>query len=270
MTAEHGGSLTVVGIGPGRLDWCLPDVAARIASATDLVGYRRYLDLVGVETTARRHPSNNRVEADRAAFALDRAAEGGQVVVVSSGDPGVFAMASAVVEQLDRWPDRWRNVRLEVLPGVTAAQALASRVGAPLGHDFCVISLSDVLKPWDVIERRLDAAAGADFVIALYNPTSRHRPWQLGRAVEVLAVHREPTTPVVVGRDIGRDGEEVRVLRLEELAEAGADMRTVILVGSSTTRVLEGRPLGASVYTPRWYGLPEGQRPTAVSNHATA
>lgn len=270
MTAEPGGSLSVVGIGPGRLDWCLPDVAARIAAATDLVGYRRYLDLVGVETTARRHPSNNRVEADRAAFALDRAAEGGAVVVVSSGDPGVFAMASAVVEQLDRWPDRWRNVGVEVLPGVTAAQALASRVGAPLGHDFCVISLSDVLKPWEVIERRLDAAAGADFVIALYNPTSRHRPWQLGRTGEVLAVHRDPATPVVVGRDVGRGGEQVRVLRLDELAEAGADMRTVILVGSSTTRVLEGRPLGASVYTPRWYGIAEGQRPTVPSNHATA
>jgi precorrin-3B C17-methyltransferase len=248
------GSLTVVGIGPGRLDWCLPDVAARIASATDLVGYTTYLDLVAIETGARRHPSDNRVEAERAVVALDLAAEGGEVVVVSSGDPGVFAMASAVVEQLDRSPDRWRDVRFEVLPGVTAAQAVASRVGAPLGHDFCVISLSDVLKPWDVIERRLDAAAGADFVIALYNPTSRHRPWQLERAVEILSAHRTPATPVVVGRDVGRPGEVVRVLRLDQLAAAGADMRTVIVVGSSTTRVLAGRPLAASVYTPRWYG----------------
>jgi precorrin-2 C20-methyltransferase/precorrin-3B C17-methyltransferase len=247
-------TLSVIGLGPGRLDWCLPDVADRIRSATDLVGYGTYLDLVAIETTARRHPSDNRVEADRAVFALDLAAKGADVVVVSSGDPGVFAMASAVVEQLDRWPDRWRDVELEVVPGVTAAQAVASRVGAPLGHDFCVISLSDVLKPWEVIERRLDAAAGADFVIAIYNPTSRHRPWQLERAVEILSSHRLPATPVVVGRDVGRPGEVVRVITLDALAEAGADMRTVIVVGSSTTRVLADRPLGASVYTPRWYG----------------
>jgi precorrin-2 C20-methyltransferase/precorrin-3B C17-methyltransferase len=247
-------TLSVVGLGPGRLDWCLPDVADRIRAATDLVGYGTYLDLVAIETTARRHPSDNRVEADRAVFALDLAAKGADVIVVSSGDPGVFAMASAVVEQLDRWPDRWRDVELEVVPGVTAAQAVASRVGAPLGHDFCVLSLSDVLKPWEVIERRLDAAAGADFVIAIYNPTSRHRPWQLARAVEILSSHRRPDTPVVVGRDVGRPGEDVRVITLDALADAGADMRTVIVVGSSTTRVLADRPLGARVYTPRWYG----------------
>ena len=267
MTA---GSLTVVGIGPGRLDWCLPDVAARIASASDLVGYHTYLDLVAVETDARRHPSDNRVEADRAVFALDLAAGGGDVVVVSSGDPGVFAMASAVIEQLDRWPERWHDVRLEVVPGVTAAQAVASRVGAPLGHDFCVVSLSDVLKPWEVIERRLDAAAGADFVIALYNPTSRHRPWQLERAVAVLSTHRSPDTPVVVGRDVGRPDEDVRVITLGALADAGADMRTVIVVGSSTTRVLPDRALGASVYTPRWYGESADQRPVASPNQSTA
>jgi precorrin-3B C17-methyltransferase len=270
MTADPAGSLTVVGIGPGRLDWCLPDVAARIASATDLVGYGRYLDLVTVQTAARRHRFGNRVEADRATFALDLAAEGGEVVVVSSGDPGIFAMASAVVEQLDRWPDRWRRVRFEVLPGISAAQALASRVGAPLGHDFCVISLSDVLKPWEIIERRLDAAAGADFVVALYNPVSRHRPWQFGRAVEVLATHRIPKTPVVIGRDVGRPDERVRVVTLDALPHADIDMRTVIVVGSSTTRILVGRPLGGSVYTPRWYGDTDDQSPTVPSSHATA
>jgi precorrin-3B C17-methyltransferase len=270
MSTDPAGTLTVVGIGPGRSDWCLPDVADRIASATDLVGYARYLDLVAVETDARRHRFGNRVEADRAALALDLAADGGQVVVVSSGDPGIFAMASAVVEQLDRWPDRWQSVRFEVLPGISAAQALASRVGAPLGHDFCVISLSDVLKPWEIIERRLDAAAGADFVVALYNPASRHRPWQFGRAVERLAAHRLPGTPVVLGRDVGRPDEHVEVLTLDRLPDAPIDMRTVIVVGSSTTRILAGRPQGASVYTPRWYGEPDDQSPTAPSNHATA
>jgi precorrin-2 C20-methyltransferase / precorrin-3B C17-methyltransferase len=264
------GRLTVVGLGPGRPDWCLPEVTARIAAATDLVGYATYLDMVAVDTAARRHPSDNRVEADRAAFALDRAAAGGDVVVVSSGDPGVFAMASAVVEQLDQHPHRWRDVEVEVLPGVTAAQAVAARVGAPLGHDFCVVSLSDVLKPWAVVERRLDAAAGADFVIALYNPASRHRPWQFARAVEVLSAHRDPATPVVVGRDVGRPDEHVRVLTLDALASAGVDMRTVVVVGSSTTRVLAEGPAGARVYTPRWYGLAEGERPVASSTHATA
>jgi precorrin-3B C17-methyltransferase len=268
------GSLTVVGLGPGRVDWCPPGVVDRIAAATDLVGYRTYLDMVAIETDAPRHPSDNRVEADRAAFALDLAEAGGTVVLVSSGDPGVFAMASAVIEQLDRQPDRWVNVPVEVLPGITAAQAVASRVGAPLGHDFCVISLSDVLKPWAVIERRLDAAAGADFVLALYNPTSRHRPWQLGRAIEVIELHRDPSTPVVLGRDVGRPDEQIDVISLAGLgpaATAGAvDMRTVLVIGSSTTRVLPGRPLGSRVYTPRWYG-PEADQPSAtLPSHATA
>ncbi|MHB1709867.1 MAG: precorrin-3B C(17)-methyltransferase [Acidimicrobiales bacterium] len=268
MTVSVAGSLTVVGIGPGRSDWCVPEVTDRIASATDLVGYARYLDLVTTRTEARRHRSGNRVESDRAAFALDLAAGGGRVVVVSSGDPGIFAMASAVVEQLDRWPDRWRDVRFEVMPGITAAQALASRVGAPLGHDFCVISLSDVLKPWEIIEQRLVAAAGADFVVVLYNPASRHRPWQFGRAVELLSAHRNPQTPVVTGRDVGRAGEDVRVLALRDLAGAEIDMRTVIVVGSSTTRILADRPLGVRVYTPRSYDAPGDRIPTAASNHA--
>ena len=256
MTAGSGsaGRVSVVGIGPGRADWCTPDVTDRISNATDLVGYHTYLGLVGVATEARRHGSDNRVEAERAVLALDLAAGGGDVVVVSSGDPGVFAMASAVLEQLDDRPDRWLDVVVEVLPGVSAAQALASRVGAPLGHDFCTISLSDVLKPWSVVERRLDAAAGADFVLALYNPTSRHRPWQFGRALEVVAGHRGPDTPVVIGRDIGRPDEHIEVRTLATCAGADIDMRTAVIIGSSTTRVLAGRPLACRVYTPRWYG----------------
>ena len=267
-TTTTTGTLSVVGLGPGREDWCLPEVAERIAHATDLVGYGPYLDMVSQPTSARRWRSGNRVEANRARVALDLAEAGGRVVVVSSGDPGIFAMASAVLEQLDHSPERWRSVDLEVLPGISAAQALASRVGAPLGHDFCVISLSDVLKPWEVIERRLGAAVSGDFVVALYNPTSRHRPWQFARAVEIMAQQRSPETPVVVGRDVGRPGEHVTITSLAELASVEVNMRTVIIVGSSTTRVLTGRRQGASVYTPRTYdGAP---RPTTSSNHETA
>jgi precorrin-3B C17-methyltransferase len=257
--------LTIVGIGPGDPGTCTPDVAACLAAATDLVGYGPYLDMAArvarvAPGSARRHDSDNREEAARARHALDLAAEGRDVVVVSSGDPGIFAMAAAVMEQLEQreQPDgsavgRWDGVEVRVLPGVTAAQAAAARVGAPLGHDFCVISLSDNLKPWEVVERRLSAAAGADFVIALYNPTSRARPWQLGRAAEVVLEHRSPATPVVLGRDIGRPGERVDVVALGALGQAPVDMRTVVIVGSSTTRCVS-RPTGEPwVYTPRSY-----------------
>jgi precorrin-3B C17-methyltransferase len=250
-----GGRLSVVGLGPGRLDWCTPAVIERLSEATDLVGYGPYLDLIPIETSATRHRSANRVEANRARHALDLAAGGGLVVVVSSGDPGVFAMASAVMEALDSADSaRWVDVDVEVLPGISAAHALASRVGAPLGHDFCVVSLSDVLKPWDTVERRLDAAAGADFVIALYNPASRHRPWQLGRALAVIGAHRSPDTPVAIGRNVGRPGETVRVVALGRLDPSAIDMSTVLIVGSSSTRWLGERPVGSSLYTPRSYG----------------
>jgi precorrin-2 C20-methyltransferase/precorrin-3B C17-methyltransferase len=195
------------------------------------------------------------VEANRAQLALDLGAEGGDVVVVSSGDPGVFAMASAVLEQLELHPERWRDVEVEVQPGVTACLAAASRVGAPLGHDFCVISLSDVRKPWPVIEQRLDAAAAADFVIALYNTRSRHRPEQLAAALAVLARRRDPSTPVVVARHVGAADETVDVMRLATVDTATVDMSTVVIVGSSQTRVL-GRPRPSSVYTPRSYEEP--------------
>ena len=255
--------LTIVGLGPGDAGTCTPAVAAALAAATDLVGYGPYLDMADRLATggtgagaARRHGSDNREEAARARLALDLAAEGRDVVVVSSGDPGVFAMATAVMEQLDPGTagdgGRWADVEVTVLPGVSAAQAAAARAGAPLGHDFCVISLSDNLKPWQVVERRLSAAAAADFVVALYNPASRHRPWQLGRAAELLLEHRKPDTPVVLGRDVGRPGERVTVVTLAELATAAVDMRTVVIVGSSTTRGVP-TPAGPRVYTPRTY-----------------
>ncbi|MCU1365949.1 MAG: precorrin-3B C17-methyltransferase [Ilumatobacteraceae bacterium] len=244
------GRVTVVGLGPGRPDWCTPAVTARLAAATDLVGYTSYLAMVDPAHPGRRHPSGNRVESERARQALDLAAAGGDVVVVSSGDPGVFAMASAVLEQLDAHPDLWRDVDVDVQPGITAAQAVASRVGAPLGHDFCVISLSDVLKPWAIIERRLDAAAAADFVIALYNPRSVHRPHQFTDAIAVIARHRAPHTPVVVGRHVGRNDETVTITYLARLDPDSIDMSTIVVIGSSTTRVLD-RPAGSSMYTPR-------------------
>lgn len=247
------GRITVVGIGPGRADWCTPAVAECIANATELVGYQPYLAMVGAESSsARRHASDNRVEADRACHALDLAEAGGEVVVVSSGDPGVFAMASAVMEQMADHPQRWLSVEVSVLPGITAAQALASRVGAPIGHDFCVISLSDVLKPWSVIEQRLLAVAEADFVIALYNPRSRHRPHQFAEAMALIGRHRSPATPVIVGRHVGRQEERVTVTDLTSLDPETVDMSTIVIVGSSTTRVLD-RPLSCSVYTPRSY-----------------
>jgi len=250
------GRLTVIGLGPGADAWRTPEVTAVLATASDLVGYQTYLDMVPAGPPGqRRHPSDNREEAMRAAAALDLAATGRHVAVVSSGDPGVFAMAAAVMEQLDRSdrPTAWDTVEVVVTPGITAAQAAAARVGAPLGHDFAVVSLSDNLKPWEVIERRLDAAAGADFVLALYNPISRHRPWQLAKALDLIGAHRAPTTPVVVGRDVGRPVETVRIVELGRLDPGEIDMRTVLIVGSSTTRRFVD-PAGAErVYTPRSY-----------------
>ncbi len=240
------GRVTVVGLGPAGRDWLTPEAQAALAEADDLVGYGPYLDRVAPNPRQRRHASDNRVEAERAAFALDLALRGRRVAVVSAGDPGVFAMAAAVLETAE--DPQWKDVPVRVLPGLTAAQAVASRVGAPLGHDYCTISLSDRLKPWDVVAARLAAAAAADFVIAIYNPASRSRTEQLVRARELLLEHRDPATPVVIGRDVGGPAESVRVVTLAELDPATVDMRCLLIVGSSQTR-----STGATVYTPRWY-----------------
>jgi precorrin-2 C20-methyltransferase/precorrin-3B C17-methyltransferase len=224
-----------------------------VADATDLVGYRPYLARVPVRPAQQRHASGNTVEAQRAAFALDLAARGSRVAVVSSGDPGVFAMASAVIEQVAAEPERWNDVPVTVLPGVTAAQAVAARAGAPLGHDYCVISLSDRLKPWEVIADRIDKAAAADLVLAFYNPASRKRTWQLAAVRDLLLQHRDPATPVVLGHGVGRPGERVTVTCLGKLDPAEVDMSTLVIVGSSQTRVQE-RPGGPVVFTPRHYG----------------
>jgi precorrin-2 C20-methyltransferase/precorrin-3B C17-methyltransferase len=260
------GTVTVVGLGPGGPASCTPEVAAALRDATDLVGYAPYLAMAdgilaasaasgasGRSGAAPRHASDNREEAERARHALDLAAAGGRVAVVSSGDPGVFAMAAAVVEQLDVVPDaaeRWAGVEVVVLPGVSAAQAAAARAGAPLGHDFCVISLSDRLKPWEVVVDRLVAAARADLAIAIYNPRSNARPWQVGAARDVLLEHLPPGTPVVVGRDVGGAGERIAVTTLAELDPEQVDMRTLLIIGSSATRVVT-RGATTAVFTPR-------------------
>jgi precorrin-2 C20-methyltransferase / precorrin-3B C17-methyltransferase len=247
--------VTVVGLGPGDPAWLTPEAAAAIAGATDLVGYRSYLDRVPHRPGQDRHSSGNTVEADRAALALDLAAKGGRVVVVSSGDPGVFAMASAVLEEAAAGEERWRDVDIAVLPGVTAAQAVASKAGAPLGHDYCVISLSDRLKPWDVIADRIDKAAAADLVLALYNPASRTRTWQVGAVRDLVLRHRPPATPVVIGRSVGRADEQMTITSLADLDPATVDMNTLLIIGSSTTKTFQqhGQPI---VFTPRHYGDP--------------
>ncbi|GGO90806.1 precorrin-3B C(17)-methyltransferase [Wenjunlia tyrosinilytica] len=243
------GRVVVVGLGPAGPMWLTPEARGALADAEDLVGYTTYLDRVPVRPGQRRHASDNKVESERAEFALDLARAGRRVAVVSSGDPGVFAMATAVLEVASS--DPYRDVPVEVLPGVTAANAAASRVGAPLGHDYAVVSLSDRLKPWEVIAERLRAAAAADLVLALYNPGSRSRVWQVGKARELLLEHRAPDTPVVLARDVGGPTERVRIVRLADLDPEQVDMRTILLVGSSQTRVVERGDGTEAVWTPR-------------------
>ncbi|WP_020661332.1 precorrin-2 C(20)-methyltransferase [Amycolatopsis benzoatilytica] len=244
----EGGEVVVIGLGPAGPEWLTPEASAELEAAEHIVGYGPYVARVPQRAGQQRHASGNRVEAERAVEALQLAASGAKVAVVSSGDPGVFAMASAVLEQV-----KDTGVRVRIVPGVTAAQAAAARIGAPLGHDYCVLSLSDRLKPWEIIERRLDAAGAADLVLALYNPASRTRLTQLANAREVLLRHREPGTPVVVARDVGGPEEDIRVTTLGELDPATVDMRCLLIVGSSRT-VAEQRPDGRSVvWTPRSY-----------------
>lgn len=245
------GRLTVVGLGPGDARYLTPEADAALADAKALYGYGPYLDRVPARAGQSRYASDNREEGARAAAALDHAARGARVAIVTGGDPGVFAMAAAVCEAIETGPAHWRNLDVAFIPGVTAMLAVAARIGAPLGHDFCALSLSDNLKPWALIERRLDAAAGAGFVIALYNPVSRARSWQFGKAIEQLRRHLPASTPVVFGRAVGRPDEQVNVVTLAAADTTAADMATLVIVGSRDTRVIArpGRP--PLVYTPR-------------------
>jgi precorrin-2 C20-methyltransferase / precorrin-3B C17-methyltransferase len=242
--AAQRGTVAVVGLGPGDIQWMTPQGRHELAAATDLIGYGPYLDRVSSRAGQRLHPSDNTDEPARARLACRLAEEGRAVAVVSSGDPGVFAMATAVLEEAKQWP----GVDVRVIPAMTAAQAVASRVGAPLGHDYAVISLSDRLKPWDVIAARLTAAAAADLVLAIYNPASKTRTWQVGAMRDLLLEHRDPGTPVVIGRDVSGPREHVTVVRLADLDPADVDMRCLLIVGSSQTQWYDDR-----VFTPRRY-----------------
>lgn len=244
------GWLAIAGLGPGSENLVTPEVRATLDAATDVLGYKPYVRRVAPREGLTRHESDNREELDRARAALKLAASGHRAVVVSSGDPGVFAMAAAVFEAVEAGPRDWREIDIRVLPGITAMLAAAARAGAPLGHDFCAINLSDNLKPWHLIARRLRLAVDADFAIALYNPRSMSRPDGFGRALEILSETAGDARPVIFARAVSTPEEKLRVVPLPDCRDEMADMRTVVIVGSSTTRVIErySRPF---VYTPR-------------------
>ncbi|WP_315831806.1 precorrin-3B C(17)-methyltransferase [Bradyrhizobium prioriisuperbiae] len=239
------GTLTIAGLGPGDLALVTPEVSAALADATDIVGYAPYVARVPVRAGLTLHASDNRVELLRAGEALRLASEGRRVVVVSSGDPGVFAMASAVFEALEASP-QWQGLPIRVLPGVTAMLAAAARIGAPLGHDFCAINLSDNLKPWPMIERRLRLAVEADFAIALYNPRSVSRPEGFGRVLEILGEAGRDDRLVMFARAVSTPEERIETVMLREARPEMADMRTLVIVGNSATR-----RVGRWVYAPR-------------------
>jgi precorrin-3B C17-methyltransferase len=245
------GVLYVVGLGPGPERWVTPEVAEVLSRATDIVGYHAYVARFRADPHQTVHGSDNGDELHRARHALELATGGAKVAVVSGGDPGVFAMAAAVFEAIESGPPAWRALRIEVLPGVTAMLAAAARLGAPLGADFCALNLSDNLKPWGLVEKRLRLAAEGDFVIAIYNPASRARPESIHRAFEVLRAHQRESAVVVFAKAIGRPDEEVIVTTLKDADPAVADMRTLVLVGSSRTRRIERDGDGVWVYSPR-------------------
>jgi precorrin-3B C17-methyltransferase len=246
------GTLTVVGLGPAGTELTTPPVFKALSEATDIIGYGPYLDrLPDCARGQRHHASGNRVELDRARTALTLAADGRRVVVVSGGDPGVFAMAAAVFEAVDHGDAAWRTLDIRIEPGVTAMLAAAAMAGAPLGGDFCAISLSDNLKSWETIERRLEAAALGDFVIALYNPASLARPDQLGHAFELLRRYKAPDTVVMFARGAGSPNAELNIFSLGIADHTQADMRTLVIVGSSRTRTIWRPGQSPWIYTPR-------------------
>ena len=239
------GSLTIAGLGPGDAALVTPEVSAALAAATDVLGYARYVARVPAREGLTLHPSDNRMELQRAGAALQLAADGRSVVIVSSGDPGVFAMAAAVFEALEAAP-QWQDLPIRVLPGVTAMLAAAARAGAPLGHDFCAINLSDNLKPWPLIEKRLRLAAEADFAIALYNPRSASRPEGFARALDVLKDAGCGTRTIIFAHAVTTPKERIEVLQLQEARAEMADMATLVIIGNSATR-----RVGRWVYAPR-------------------
>jgi precorrin-3B C17-methyltransferase len=258
MSAADNGHVAVIGLGPGGAHQVTPEASAAVADAKWFYGYGPYVDRLELRSDQVKVASDNREEISRARAALAKAAEGERVAVVSGGDPGVFAMAAAVCEAIEAGPAEWRSLDVTVVPGVTAMLAVAARIGAPLGHDFCAISLSDNLKPWETIEKRLDAAASAGFVIALYNPISKARPWQLGKAFELLVKILPTTTPVIFGRAAGRPDERIVVTPLCQADAVQADMATCVIIGSAETRIIERDGNPALVYTPRFSNPAQG------------
>jgi len=240
------GWVVVAGLGPGRETLVTPEVQAALSEATDIVGYIPYVRRVKDRPGLTKYETDNRVELERATHALEMAAEGARVVVVSSGDPGVFAMASALFEALEAGPPAWLDLDIRVLPGITAMLAAAARIGAPLGHDFAAINLSDNLKPWDLIEHRLRLAGQAGFAMAFYNPRSASRPLQFARALEILREACGAQTLISFARAVSTAEERVTTVKLEEATPEMADMRTVVIVGNRDTR-----RVGRYVYTPR-------------------
>ncbi len=251
---SRAGKLYVIGLGPGPACWLTPEASDALAEVTDLVGYFSYVERVAPREGLKVHGSDNRVEIDRSRHALELAAAGKIVGVVSGGDPGVFAMAAAVLEALENGPEAWRSLDIEIMPGVSAMQAAAARIGAPLGGDFCAISLSDNLKPWSIIARRLEAASAGDFVVALYNPASRARPMQIHDAFALLRGLRPLSTPVAFARAVGRPGERIVLTTLGEADPGLADMSTLVIIGATTTRLIARPGHRPFMLTPRGYG----------------
>lgn len=245
------GSLAVVGLGPGDAALLTDSARRALDAAQDLVGYFPYVARVPERPGLTRHASDNRVEVDRARHALALASSGRRVAVVSGGDPGVFAMAAAVFEAVEHGEPGWRDIPITVEPGITAMLAAAAKLGAPLGGDFCALSLSDNLKPWPVLTARLEAVLRADLVVALYNPISSARPWQLGAALEIAGSIRAPGTPVMFAHAISRPDEAIRVMALCEAKAAPADMATLVILGASTTRLIPREGRIPFVYTSR-------------------
>jgi precorrin-3B C17-methyltransferase len=245
------GRLRIVGLGPGGDAWITPEASRLIANATDLVGYAPYLGRLPPKPGQTRHQTGNMVEMERARQALRLVEDGRHVALVSGGDPGVFAMAAAVFEAIEEGDPGWRDIDVAVSPGISALQAAAARTGAPLGHDFCAISLSDNRKPWSLVEKRLAAAATADFVIALYNPASTARTGRIHDAFALLRGLKGASTPVIFARALGREEEHIFVETLASADPGRADMSTLIIVGSSETRIVPRRSGTPFVYTPR-------------------
>ena len=248
------GWLKIIGLGPGNEKWLTPQAQEILHQASDIIGYETYVNALPETVAAKRHASDNGVEVERADYALTLAMNGAKVAVVSGGDAGVFGMAAAVFEAVESGDKKWRDLDIEVIPAMTALLAAAAKIGAPLGHDFAVISLSDYLKPWEIIEKRLRTASEGDFVLAIYNPASKTRRVQLVNALEILRNLRGDKTICIVATNVGRSQEKITITNLAEVNPDIVTMQSLLLIGSSHTRLIERDGKEPIVFTPRFYG----------------